>query len=264
MSIRKGQLIKLNFEGREFEIIVIDPDGLGKDQPSVGFGFRMMDRHAGLPEPTLSQWLESDSNTGDLELKPPSGNAFRVIQITGEDKNEYFVVEASDWVALAIDVLKKPGKVRKPTQNKILDFLAWFAVKGFYADAYTVLKGVYTAKDSRTLSAWMEMRLFGVRKRNKYTDFLQLQGCQNYDYAYWTDYVYLGLFGMQKWQMVKVWDLVEGNKDIGRNYISEVEGLEAVAYCENQVVELFHADLQQAHDDAISFAKRKFNFVADS
>lgn len=52
--------------------------------------------------------------------------------ILGEDNNEYLVVEASDWAALAIDVLKKPGKVKKPTQNKILDFLGWFAVKGFY------------------------------------------------------------------------------------------------------------------------------------
>jgi hypothetical protein len=258
MNIKRGQLIKLNYEGREFDVIVIDPNGLGKDQPTVGFGFMMMDRYAGLPQSTLSQWLEGHPNTEDLTLKLPSGNTFRVIQILGEDKNEYLVVEASDWVALAIDVLKKPGKVRKSTKEKLLDFLGWFAVKGFYADAYAALKGAYTAKDSRVLSAWMEARLAGKRKRNKYTDFLQSHGCVSDDYAYWTDYVYLGLFGMQAWQMRRFWKLIEGDSSIGRNYIAEVEGLEAVAYCENQVVELFHADLQQAHDDAIAFAKKRF------
>lgn len=260
MSIRKGQLITLSFEGREFEVIVIDPNGLGKNQPSVGFGFRMMEKYAGLPEPTLSQWLEGDSNNEVLELKPPSSNAFKVIQI-----NEYVVVEASDWVALTIDVLKKPGKVRKSTQSKLLDFLGWFAVKGFYADAYAALKGAYTEADSRAVSAWMQARLAGISRRNRYTKFLQEQGCEEWhEYANWTDYVYQALFGMKKRQMLETWELVEGNKNIGRNYIPEVEGLEAVAYCETQVVELFHANLQQAHDDAISFAKRKFNFVADN
>jgi hypothetical protein len=260
MPIRKGQLITLSFEGREFEVIVIDPDGLGKNQASVGFGFRMMDRHAGLPQSTLTDWLvEGDRNNGIKSLKLPSGNLFRVTGILGEDNNEYLVVEASDWVALAVDVLKKPGKVKKPTQNKILDFLAWFAVKGFYADAYAALKGAYTEADSRAVSAWMQARLAGISRRNRYTKFLQEQGCEEwYEYANWTDYVYQALFGMKKKQMVEVWELVEGDKNIGRNYISEIEGLEAVAYCENQVVELFHADLRQAHDDAIAFAKRKF------
>ncbi len=258
MSIKKGQLIKLNFEGREFDVIVIDPHGLGKDQPSVGLGFRMMEKHAGFPSNTLTQWLEGDPNSDLQELKPPSGNVFRVIQILGQDKNEYLVVEASDWVALAIDVLKKPGKVRKSTKEKLLDFLGWFAVKGFYADAYAALKGSYTAKDSRVLSAWMEARLAGKRKRNKYTDFLQSHGCMSDDYAYWTDYVYLGLFNYQAWQMRRFWNLIEGDRSIGRNYISEVKGLEAVAYCEDMVINLFVDDLQQAHDDAIDYARRKF------
>jgi hypothetical protein len=105
----------------------------------------------------------------------------------------------------------------------------------------------------------MQARLAGISRRNRYTRFLQEQGCEEwYEYANWTDYVYQALFGMKKKQMVEVWELVEGDKNIGRNYIPEIEGLEAVAYCENQVVELFHADLRQAHDDAIAFAKRKF------
>ena len=40
-GLKRGSLTKLTYEGREFEAIVIDPDGLGKGQPSVGFGFRM-------------------------------------------------------------------------------------------------------------------------------------------------------------------------------------------------------------------------------
>jgi hypothetical protein len=170
------------------------------------------------------------------------------------------VLEVSDWVALASDVLKKPGKVSKPTQHKLIDFLAWFAVKGFYAEAYAELKGAYTEADSRAVSAWMRARLEGIARRNNYTKFLQQKGCEEwFEYAKWTDYVYQGLFGMKKKQMVEVWDLVEGAKHIGRNYIPEVEGLKAVAYCENQVIELFHSDLEQAHNDAIGYAKRKFN-----
>lgn len=264
MPIQRGQLIKLNFEGREFEAIVIDPNGLGQGQPSVGFGFRMMEKHGGLPEPTLSNWLtkesgfEGDSNNNVLELELPSRNRFRVIQILGLDKNEYFVVEASDWLALVIDVLKNPGKVKKPTQTKLLDFLGWFAVKGFYADAYTLLKDTYTAKDSRVLSAWMEARMIGKRKRNKYTDFLQAQGSKSEDYAFWTDYVYLSLFNMQAWQMKRFWQVMEGDSSIGRNHVPEVKGLEAVAYCEDMVERLFVDDLQQAHDDAINYTRRKF------
>ena len=241
MSSCKGQLITLSFEQREFKVIVIDPSGLGKNQPSIGFGFGMMEQHGGLPQSTSSQWVEGHPNIENLKLKLPSGNTYKVIQILGEDQNEYSVIEVSDWVAIAVDVNKKPGKVRKATKDRLLDFLGWFAVKGFYADAYAVLKGSYTEADSRSVSAWMQARLVGISRRNRYTRFLQDQGCEEwYEYANWTDYVYQALFGMKKKQMVEVWELVEGNKNIGRNYIPETEGLEAVAYCENQVVELFH------------------------
>lgn len=269
MGIKRGQLVKLSFEGREFEAIVIDPNGLGKNQPSIGFGFRMMERHGGLLQGTTSGWvtkesaLEGDRANQIKFLKLPSGKVFRVIDLVGlEDNNDYSVLEVSEWVALAADVLKQRGKkqVAKSTQDRLIDFLSWFAVKGFYADAYAALKGAYTEADSRAVSAWMQARLAGISRRNRYTAFLQQQGCEEwYEYANWTDYVYQGLFGMKKRQMVEVWELVEGDKSIGRNYIPQAEGLEAVAYCENQVIELFHEGLQQAHDDAITFAKKKFN-----
>lgn len=265
MDIKQGQLVKLSFESREFEAIVIDPDGLGRNQPSIGFGLGMMDRHGGLPQQTASDWITKESgveghrNNEIKWLKTPSGKLYRVTEILGSDNNQHIVLEVSDWVSIAIDVNKKSGKVKKTTKDRLLDFLGWFAVKGFYADAYAALKGVYTEADSRSVSAWMQARLTGISKRNRYTKFLHEQGCEEwYEYANWTDYVYQGLFGIKKRQMVEAWELVEGNRNIGRNYIPEVEGLEAVAYCEAQVIELFHESLRQAHDDAIAFARKKF------
>jgi len=265
MSIKQGQLVSLNYEAREFEVIVIDPNGLGKNQPSIGFGFRMMERHAGLPEQTISNWVTEESgfkvdpNQATKYLKVPSGNAYRLTQIYGLDGKLYSVLEVSDWVALVVDVLDKPGKVRKATQRNLIKFLAWFAVKGLYADTYALLKGKYTEADSRTLSAWMISRLDGIAHRNNYTNFLQQKGCEEgYEYAKWTNYIYLGLFGMTKDDMLQKWELVEGDKNIGRNHIPEIEGLEAVAYCERQVVELYVGDLLKAHDDAIGYARLKF------
>lgn len=265
-SVKKGQVFPLSYEGREFEVIVIDPNGLGKGQPSVGFGFSMVDKYIGIPDSTLSDWvlekLSSDSLRNEIEkwLKAPSGNLYRLSEIPGTDGNLYSVLEVAEWITLVVDVLDKPGKVRKSTQRKLIHFLSWFAVKGLYADAYAFLKGKYTEADSRTVSAWMMVRLDGIAHRNNYTAFLESKGCtEGYEYANWTNYIYLGLFGMKKADMLEQWELVEGNKTIGRNYIPEIEGLEAVAYCERQVIDLFHSDLKQAHDDAIAFAKKKFN-----
>ena len=265
MPIKAGDLLMLTFEDREFEAVVIDPHGLGKNRPSVGFGYRMMEKHSGFPHQTLANWttvecgFEGGPNNASKSLKLPSGKALRVAQISGQDGNEYSVLEVSDWFFLATDVLKNPGKVRKAGLNNLIDFVAWFATKGFYADAYAALKGRYTEADSRAVSAWMQARQDGRTRRSRYTNFLQEQGCkEGFEYATWTDYVYMGLFGLRKAEMVEVWELVEGDPKIGRNYIPKPEGLEAVAYCENQVIELHHKNLKQAHDDAIAFAKKRF------
>lgn len=261
MAFQSGSLVTLNYQGREFEVVVIDPNGLGKNQPSIGFGLTMMERHGGLPQATSSQWFKSYPNNESKYLQVPSGKTFGVIQIKGLDNNEYLVLEVSEWVALVADVLKKPGKVRKSTLNSLIDFLSWFAVQGFYSNAYNFLKGDFSPADVRAVSAWMQSRLAGIATRNKYTKFLNQQGCQeHYDYARWTDYVYRGLFGKTAREMREEWELVEGSKTIGRNYIPEVIGLKAVDYCEKQVIELHYQDLLQAHDDAISYTKKKFNF----
>lgn len=259
IKVKKGQKVTVTYEDRKFEVIVIDPNGLGEGQPSLGFGFGMMEDHSGLPKQTSSDWLiEGVRNDQEKLLKTPSGNTYRVSEITGVDKNTYQVLEVSDWVAIAGDVLKKSGKVRKKTKEKLIDFLTWFATKGLYAECYVALKGVYTQRDSRSVSKWMMARLEGKVKRNKYTDFLKEQGCEGYDYAYWTNYIYEKLFGKTAREMKQYWEVVEGVKAIARNYISEEDGLKAVAYCENQVVELFIDDLRDAHDDAILFTSRKF------
>lgn len=264
LNIKTGTIVKVEFEDREIEAIVIDPDGLGRGQPSIGLGFRMAEKYMGLKHNTLSDWTTVESGfvggrTNETKsLKAPSGNAFRVVEIHGLDGNTYKVIEAADWVRLTMDVLKHPGRTGKATKNKLIDFLGWFAVKGFYADAYTVIKGQYTAKDTRAVSQWFQSRVAGMKQRKRYTDFLQAQGCHDRDYAKWTNYVYIGLFGMPKAKMIETWELIEGDGDIGRNYIPEAIGLDAVAYCEQLVVDLHYHDLQQAHDDSINFTKKRF------
>lgn len=256
IKVKKGQIIDITFENRDFQVIVIDPNGLGKGQPSVGFGYSMMSRHAGIPQQTLTFWGHREN--GDLFLKLPSGNCFRVTEIIGQDNNTYTVVEASDWFDLVFDILEKPGKVSKSVKANLLSFIKWFAIKGFYASAYATLKGVYTAKDDRVLSSWLQTRISGIPIRNQYTDFLQSKGCsERGEYAYWTDYVYQGIFGRQAWEMKQFWKLIEGRRNIGRNYIRE-KGLEAVAHCERMVTQLYIHSLEQAHDEAVDHTKRKF------
>ena len=38
-EVKAGSLITVTFEEREFQAIVIDPNGLGQGEPSIGFGF---------------------------------------------------------------------------------------------------------------------------------------------------------------------------------------------------------------------------------
>lgn len=255
-GLKRGQLITLPYEGREFEVVVIDPNGLGDGQPSVGLGFRMADRHAGIPQPTLSGWVIDKS--GDKFLKPPSSKEFRVIDILASDGNTYSVIEASDLFSLAVDLLVNPGKTGKGLRTKLGDFISWFAVKGFYAESYVALKGVYTAKDSRATTQWLEARQLDIPVRKLYTDLLQSQGCQSYDYGNWTNHIYLGLFGKTKGEMIAEWELMDGNKSIARNYIPEAIGLDAVRYCEDMTVRMFVDDLEEAHDMAIQLTTRKY------
>ena len=254
--MKAGQRVTLSFEGKEFDVIVIDPNGLGDGQPSIGFGYQMMDKYAGIPASTLSTWAFDNDDVTYLKL--PSGKLFRVFDISVGDGNDYKVIEASDWADLCFDILENPGRTSKGLKSKIIAFLKWFTVKGFYAEAYVALKGVYTDKDSRATTKWLEARQLGKIARKVYTDLLQSQGCENYDYANWTDYVYMGLFGATAKAMKEIWELVDGDHNIARNYIPKAEGLEAVKYCEDMVVRMFVDDLEEAHQMAVNLTKRKF------
>ena len=104
-EFRAGQIIPLRYKSREIKAIIIDPNGLGPDKPTIGMGFRGMDRHIGVPQQTLTNRVTQIE--GDRYLKLPSGNTFRVTQILAEDGNEYLLLEASDWANLAKDWAKK-------------------------------------------------------------------------------------------------------------------------------------------------------------
>ena len=253
---RAGQIIPLRYKSREIKAIIIDPNGLGPDKPSIGMGFRGMDRHTNVPSNTLTQRVIQ--NEEGTYLKLPSGELFRVIQISAEDGNSYQVIEASDWVALARDWAKNPGKLRKPARDGLIDFLAWFAAEGIYAQAYTLLKRVYTRDDSEQVQHWIMSRETGKPARAEWSWEVQEKDSQG-RYGYWTNYVYQGLFGMDAATMKETWaNPVHGDARIARNYVPESVGLEAIAYCEKMVGLLDLDDIEQAHDEAIRLTQIKF------
>jgi hypothetical protein len=57
-----GQRIKLTYESRDFEVIVIDPNGLGQGQPTVGLGLRMIEArfNPSFPRQRLVMWYNTE------------------------------------------------------------------------------------------------------------------------------------------------------------------------------------------------------------
>lgn len=148
---RSGQIIPLRYENRDLKAIIIDPNSLGEGKPTIGLGIRGMDRFVGIPRNTLPNRVSQIEGVRCLKL--PSGNTFRVSKILAEDNNEYLLIEASDWVAIANDWAKNPGKLRKQSRDGLIDFLGWYAAQGIYAQAYAMLKRVYSQEDSRTIQS---------------------------------------------------------------------------------------------------------------
>ncbi len=255
-AIQVGSLITVTFEDREFQAVVIDPNGLGRGEPSIGFGFRMAQQHIGIPRQTLADRVAGSGN--NRYLKAPSGSRYRVAGITGEDNNDYLVIEVSDWFDLSLDMLINPGRTTKATQEKIGTFLRWFAIKGFYAEAITALKGVYTGKSSRATTQWLITRQSGKPVRKTYTDLISELGAHPSTYGKLTNKIYEGLFGLNAVEMRQQWDLMAGSSRIARNHITEEEGLEAVKFCEDLVVRIFAGDIEEAHRDAIALTVRKY------
>src|SRR5919202_4139360 len=158
-AVKAGKSIWVAYKSREIRAIVIDLNGLGIGQPTIGLGFCMIEEHIGIRQDTLSNWVVEKE--GSYSLKLPSGKAFRGVKMKSDDSNSYMIIEASDWVGIAKDLIKHPGKTKKNTINEVVDFLAWFAVDEFYAQAYTAIKRVYTHRDSRALEKWKEARELG-------------------------------------------------------------------------------------------------------
>lgn len=264
--LETGQIIPIKFKEREFRAIVIDPDGLGFNRPTIGLGYRAMSRHTDVPLTTLVKRVidltddESDASETGKVLKLPSDKLFRVSEIKGNDNNVYQVIEASDWVELARDWAKKPGKLGAKAKNGLIDFLAWFAVEGLYAEAYTFLKQTYTREDNERIQQWLVARQAGKPARKDWAYAISEQGGSNpYKYGKWTNYVYRGLFGMDAAEIKKIWEApVSGSRHVARNYIPETVGLEMVEYCEKLVAIFELDDLEEAHDDAIRMTQKKF------
>lgn len=130
------------------------PSGLGNGQATIGLGFRMGKEFLGISEQAMSKRVTTTD--GRKWLKLPSGRRLRVTTILAEDSNEYKVIEFGDWSQLAQDFLKEAvqGKSRlsPSVQTKMIEFLAWFAVKGLYAASYAKLKGAYTECDDNALT----------------------------------------------------------------------------------------------------------------
>ncbi len=270
--LESGQVIPIKFKDREFRAVVIDPDGFGHNRPTIGVGYRAMSRHTDVPVNTLVQRVveiapeEGDPNKAGKFLKLPSGRLFRVIQISGNDGNTYQVIEAADWVDLASDWAKNPGKLRAKARNGLIDFLAWFAAEGLYAEAYTFLKQTYTREDSERIQQWLVARQAGKPARRDWAYAIAEQGGNSpFKFGKWTNYVYKGLFGMDAAAIKKIWEApISGSRHIARNYIPESVGLEMVEYCEKLVAVFDLDDLEKAHDEAIRMTQMKFRQRLDA
>lgn len=146
-----------------------------------------MDRHIGILRQPLSDRVSEIERGKHLKLL--SSKLFRVSEIDAEDGNRYLLVEASDWVELARDWAKNPGKLRKPAREGLIDSLAWFAAEGFYAQACTILKRAYTYEDDQQVQNWIIQRESGKLARREWGWEIQDKDPRG-RYGYWTNYIY--------------------------------------------------------------------------
>jgi DNA-binding CsgD family transcriptional regulator len=275
VELRVGQRLNLKYKGREFEAIIINPHAFGPNKPSIGLSFRMGERCAGITHQTLAEWLRntrnenpdnfSDSDTVQYFELPHNKNQFAIYRLPFDESdyklgrgnlvNDYHkVIEASEFIDLCFEALTY-SKLSAGTREKLKNFLKWFVVEGFYAQAYTVIRGAYTRADSEQLHQWLEARLRNKPERLPYARFV-IELHENP--AYWTNYTYLNLFGKIGSEMRKEWERIKGSPHIARNYIPEAMGLEAVGFVERMASDLYTGNLEEAHDIAIRIARQRF------
>lgn len=255
--VKIGDLIKVPFGSRVVEAIVIDPSGVAQEQPSVGIDLKTVEKYSGIPLSTHSDWMIQDE--GMLYLKVSSGRTFRTYDISGSDGNIYSVIEVCDWMRLAVELVKDSKGIHKTTFNRVIDFMAWFTIDGFYAQSYYMLGLVYGQKAHHALQQWKEYRGLGIPHRKQYASYLSERG-EIKNIGKLTNIIYRGLFGYDAKRMIEAWETQAGKKSIARNHIPEAIGLEAVAYCEKLVVVLDLDDLGECHQTAIELTRKKFRF----
>lgn len=262
--LETGQIIPVKFKERKFNAIVVAPNGLGAGKPSIGVSSKGVSRHLDMPSSTLQCRVLCSEDADWLELS--SGKRFRVFRIDGNNGNEYNAIEVSDWVEIAADWLKTPGRLSKKGKEGLIDFLAWYAAKGLYAQAYTFLKQTYTCEDSEIIQRWLVSREASEPYHKDWAyEIADKVGGSPYKHGKWTNYVYRGLFGMDAAEMKRLWEQpVSGSKAVARNYIPESVGLEMVAYCEKLVSVFDLDDLERTHDEAIRMTQIKFQQRLDS
>lgn len=273
MDLKIGQKIEIRYNGHLLEGLIINPHAFGINRPSIGLGYRMQERCAGINHATLSNWakgtkrqelnfLTEEKVIEHLKL-PRSGKKYAVLslpfgdkKIVNQDFNQdyYKVIEVSEFIDLCFNVAFFED-VSSRTKLKIKDFLQWFTVEGFYAQAYTFIKGSYDKADSEELQKWLVSRLLNKGDRKPYAKFI-IELHQNI--AFWTNYTYLYLFGKIASEMRSEWNVIEGDWDIARNHIPEAIALEAVGFVERTVVEIYTGNLKEAHQLAIQIAIKKY------
>lgn len=266
MELVPGQLIELSYQGRAIEAIIINPHAFGKNSPSIGLGYRMQERCAGISHATISNWVkfteEEDSVDDGNEIQylrlPKSKKQYPIYNLVGETKRNYKVnykvIEVKDFIDFCLDILAYE-RVGYSTKEKLKEFLAWFTFEGFYAQAYTVIKGAYYKSDSEELQKWLLSRLANKAERKPYARFI-VDLRENP--AFWTNYTYIHLFGKIAQEMREHWKTVDGLAHIARNHIPQAVGLEAVGYVERMVCLLYTGNLQESHDLAIKTALLRF------
>jgi Helix-turn-helix domain of resolvase len=275
MELRAGQRLNLKYKGRALEAIIINPHAFGHNKPSIGLNFSMGERCAGITHNKFVQWTRktrsknpedfADTDTVQYFELPQSKKQFAIHHLPFDESdyklgygnltiNYHKVIEASEFIDLCFEVLTHI-KLPYQSKEKLKDFLKWFAIEGFYAQAYTIIRGAYTKADSEQLHQWLEARLRNKAERLPYARCV-VELHENP--AYWTNYTYLNLFGKIASEMRDEWQTIDGSPQIARNHIAESLGLEAVGFVERMTTDLYAGDLQEAHDIAIKTAKRKF------
>ncbi|NEO57309.1 MAG: hypothetical protein F6K54_32100 [Okeania sp. SIO3B5] len=279
MELKQGQRLNLVYKNRKFEAIIINPHAFGHNKPSIGLNFRMSKEYAGITDKQLAKWTRQARNENPDDFHstdiveyfelPNNKKRFAVYHLPFDEEYKklgysnltssyHNVIEVSEFIDMAFELLTLTGKkqiITNTTKEKIKDFLKWFATEGFYAQAYTVIQGVYTKADSEALHQWLEARLRNKHERLPYARFIaEIRQSP----AYWTDYTYIKLFGKLASEMRLEWETIDGTPTIARNHIPEALGLEAVGFVERMTTELYTGNLSEAHDISINAAKRKY------